>query len=174
PYERAADAEAQHHEFLDAQVVHHAELVVGIRVPRPLELEGPGGLAAGGVAQVGRHAAILVFELLHRIERRAVGVPSDGRVESPAGDEQQRQAGAAGVFVVDAYVAFFVERHGFPFPSLLVAPWMRRRQAVAARWPFRNVRTCRTARGIFSLSPHDALPLSSDFGASIADSMAMT
>jgi hypothetical protein len=35
-------------------------VVVGIGVPRPVDLEGAGGLAAGRVAQVGRDAAELV------------------------------------------------------------------------------------------------------------------
>ena len=58
--------------FADAQVIHQAELVVGVGVPGPVDLERAGGLAAVGVAQVGRDAAILVLELLHRVERRAL------------------------------------------------------------------------------------------------------
>jgi hypothetical protein len=50
PDEGAADAEAQHHEFPDAQVIHHPELVVGVRIPRAVDLERAGGLAAVGVA----------------------------------------------------------------------------------------------------------------------------
>ena len=41
-----------------------------------------------------------------------LGEEGDCRVQTPAGDEQQREAGA-GLFVVDADVASFVERHGF-------------------------------------------------------------
>ncbi len=52
PDEGAADAEAQHHELLDAQVIHQTELVIGMRIPRPVDLERAGGLAAIGVAQV--------------------------------------------------------------------------------------------------------------------------
>ena len=63
---RAADAEAQHHEFPDAQVIHQPELVVGVGVPGPVDLERAGGLAAVGVAQVRRDAAVLALELLHR------------------------------------------------------------------------------------------------------------
>ena len=60
-------------------------------------------------------AAVLVPELRDRVERRVSGEVGDGRVQPPAGDEQQREAGA-GLFVVDADVAFFVERHGdFPY-----------------------------------------------------------
>ena len=38
--------------FLDAQVIHQAELVVGVCVPGPVDLERADGLAAVGVAQV--------------------------------------------------------------------------------------------------------------------------
>ena len=92
-------------------MIHQAELVVGVGVPWPVDLERAGGLAAVGVAQVRRDAAVLVLELLDRVERRDAGEEGDGRVQAPAGDEQQREAGA-GLFVVDADVAFFVERHG--------------------------------------------------------------
>ena len=71
PDERAADAEAQHHELVDAEVIHQAEVVVGVGVPRPVDLERAGGLAAIGVAQVRRDAAVLALELLHGVERRA-------------------------------------------------------------------------------------------------------
>src|ERR1035437_7633479 len=52
-----------------------------------------GGLAAIGVAQVRRDAAVLSLELLDRVKGRALGEEGDGRVQSPAGDEQQREAG---------------------------------------------------------------------------------
>src|SRR5207247_2533711 len=63
------------------------------------------------VAQVGSNATILVSELLHRIERRALGVPGDRRIQPAAGNEEQWEAGA-GFFVVDADVAFLVKWHG--------------------------------------------------------------
>ena len=50
PDERAPDAVADHHEAPDAQVIHEGEVVVGIGVPRPIELERPGRLAARRVA----------------------------------------------------------------------------------------------------------------------------
>ena len=64
-----ADAEAHHHELVDAQVIHQTEMVVGVRIPRPVDLERAGGLAAVGVAQVRRDAAVLALELLDRVER---------------------------------------------------------------------------------------------------------
>ena len=70
PDEGAADAEAHHHELVDAEVIHQAELVVGVGVPGPVDLERAGGLAAVGVAQVRRDAAVLALELLDRVERR--------------------------------------------------------------------------------------------------------
>jgi len=42
----------------------------------------------------------------------------------------------------------------------------------AGRFALRNVRTCRTASGIFSFVSFHGKKVSSDFGASIADSMA--
>jgi hypothetical protein len=47
-------------------VIHQAELVIGIGFPRPVDLDGAGGLAAGGVAQVRRDAAVFSLELLDR------------------------------------------------------------------------------------------------------------
>ena len=54
------------------QVIHQSEMVVGIGIPRPLDLERAGGLAAVGVAQVRRDAAILALELLDRVEGSCV------------------------------------------------------------------------------------------------------
>ena len=68
PDEGAADAEAHHHELVDAQVIHQTELVVGVGVPGPVDLERAGGLAAVGIAQVRRDAAVLSLELLDRVE----------------------------------------------------------------------------------------------------------
>jgi hypothetical protein len=41
PDERPANAEAHHEELVDPQMIHQAELVVGIGLPRPLDLDGP-------------------------------------------------------------------------------------------------------------------------------------
>jgi hypothetical protein len=55
-----ADAEAHHHELPDAQVIHQAELVIGVCVPRPVDFERAGGLATVGITEVHRDAAVLV------------------------------------------------------------------------------------------------------------------
>ena len=110
PDERAADAEAEHHEIADAQMVHQADMVVGIGVPRPAGFERPRRLAALGVAQIGRDNPEFALELVERVER--VGREArDRRVQPAAGNDHQREAGA-GLFVIDAGVAFFEERHG--------------------------------------------------------------
>src|SRR5207247_1393655 len=115
----AANAEAHHHELLDAEVIHQTELVIGVRIPRPIDLERAGGLAAVGVAQVRCDAAVLSFELLDRIEGIATVQAGDRRVQSPTGDEQQRKAGA-GLLIVNADLAFFVEGQTRPsLPTLL-------------------------------------------------------
>jgi hypothetical protein len=45
--------------FPDAEVIHQADMVVGVDVPRPVRFERPRRLAALGVAQVGRDNAEL-------------------------------------------------------------------------------------------------------------------
>ncbi len=101
-------------------MVHQAEMVVGVGIPGTVDLQRPRGPAAIGVAQVGGDAAVLGLELRDRIERRAfAGEPRDRRVQSAAGDQQQREAGA-GLLEVDANVAFFVHAHGrSSLPGLL-------------------------------------------------------
>ena len=51
-------------------MIHQAKLIVGVEIPRPLDLERAGGLTSIGVAQVERNAAVLAAKLLHRIEGR--------------------------------------------------------------------------------------------------------
>jgi hypothetical protein len=104
PDEGAADAEAHHHEPVDAQVIHDAELIVGEGIPRPIDLE-----RAIGRSQVGGDAAILVLELVDRVER--IVQAGNRRVQAAAGDQQQREAGAE-LLVVDADRSFFVKGHG--------------------------------------------------------------
>jgi len=127
PDEGTADAEAQHHELLDAQVIHQTEMVIGVGIPRPVDLERAGGLAAVGVAQIRRDAAVLSIELLDRVEGAAAGQAGDRRVQSAAGDEQQREAGA-GLLIVDANGAFFVEGAGGPSAPGLLRKHARRRR----------------------------------------------
>src|SRR5262245_49308804 len=86
-------------------------MVIGIGIPRPIDLERAGGLTAVGVAHVREDAAVFSLELFDRIKRSAAFQAGDRRVQSPAGDEQQREAGAR-LLVLDANGAFFVERHG--------------------------------------------------------------
>src|SRR5436309_11681158 len=98
-------------------MIHQAELVVGIGCPRPVDLDRAGGLAAGGVAQVRRDAAILSLELLNGVEGRVAGEEGYGRVQSPAGKQHQREAGP-GLLIVDANGAFFVELASSSFARL--------------------------------------------------------
>src|SRR6516165_4358421 len=58
---------------------------------------------------VHRDAAELLFESLHGVEHCGGPIAETGVQTSAAGD-QQRKAGA-GLFVADADVTFFVERH---------------------------------------------------------------
>ena len=140
PDEGSADAEAHHQEFLDAQMIHQAEMVVRVGVPRPVDLKRARRLAAIGVARVQRDAAISVLELLHRIERRRGGEERHGRVQSTAWKDQQRKA-ATCLLIVDADVAFFIES-AWRFFSLAAAcvargraRLKRRSRARPRRWP---------------------------------------
>src|SRR5207249_10726725 len=84
PDEGAANAETHHRELVDPQMIHQAELVVGIGLPRPLDLDRAGGLAARGVAQVRRDAAIFSLELLYPIKGRVAGKEGNSRVQPSA------------------------------------------------------------------------------------------
>src|SRR5215813_10005013 len=108
--ERAADAVAQHEELTDAQVVHEAELIVRVGIPRLLELQRAGGLSAIGVAQVHADAAKVVFEFLHGVEGGPRRPPGDRGVETAAWDQEQRKPGA-GLFIVNAHVTTLIEWH---------------------------------------------------------------
>src|SRR5262245_13255625 len=91
-------------------MIHHTKVVIGERIPWPVDLERAGGVAAVGVAQVARDATVLALEFRDRVERSA-GQTGDGRVQAAAGNEQQRKACAV-LLEVDANGAFFVETHG--------------------------------------------------------------
>src|ERR1700693_3870375 len=99
-------------------MIHQAELVVGVGIPRPVYLDRAGGLAGGGVAQVRRDAAILSLELLNGVEGRVAGEEGYGRVQAPAGKQHQRETGP-GLLIVDANGAFFVELASSFFARLL-------------------------------------------------------
>ena len=115
----AADAVAHVKEFADAEMVHQPELVVGEGVPRVLDRDRTGRLAAIGVALVHRDAAEIVLEFFHRVDHRGRPI-ADPRVQAAAGGDQQWEAGA-GLLVADADVAFLVKRHGsFSFPRVVI------------------------------------------------------
>src|ERR1700756_2052969 len=84
-------------------------MVVGIGVPRPVDLKRTGGLAALGVAQIGRDNAKLALELVEWVERGRCE-PRASRVEAAAGENHQGEA-RADLFVMDANLASLIERH---------------------------------------------------------------
>ncbi len=88
-------------------MIHQADVVIGVGIPRPVDLERAGGLAFVGVAQVRRDAAVLCLELLDRVKGPA-GQGGDRRVQSAAGNDQQREAGTS-LLKVNANGASFVE-----------------------------------------------------------------
>src|SRR5207248_1919190 len=110
PDKGLADAVAQHHEPLDAEMVHQADMVIGEGIPRPVDLQRTGGLAGVGVAQVGADAAQAVLEFLHGIEGMGGVEAGDRRVQATARDDQQGEA-CAHLLVVDADFASFIDRH---------------------------------------------------------------
>src|SRR5215471_9501213 len=116
--ERAADAEPHHHELVDAEVIHQSELIVRIRLPRPLNLDRSRGLTARRVAQVRGDAAILALELFNRVERRVAGEERNRRVQAAAWKQQERNA-RPGLLEVNANGALFVELPGSPVARLL-------------------------------------------------------
>src|SRR5579864_9091609 len=93
-------------------MVHQTELVIGVGIPRPVDLDRAGGLAARGVAQVRGDAAILSLELLNRVEGRVAREEGYGGIQSPAGKQHQRETGP-GLLIVDTNGAFFVELAGY-------------------------------------------------------------
>ena len=152
PDERAADAVAQRHEFANTEMVQEAEHVVGVGIPRPVDLERAGGLPAIRIAQIEGDAAVFVLELGGRVERRGGGVPGigNGRVQPSAGDDQQRKAGTASVLVIDPDIAFFVKRHRVSPRKILSGRryWAAAASgcaATAGRLFLRKPRTCRSA-----------------------------
>src|SRR5260370_17410719 len=93
---------------------------VGLWTPRPVDLGRTGRLAGIGVAQVRCDAAVLSLELADRVE--GVLQAGDRRVQSSAGNEQQREAGTP-LLIVAANGTLFVQRHGAcSFPILLPKP----------------------------------------------------
>ena len=109
PDHRAADAKAQHHEPVNVEVVHQAELVVGEAVPGPVDLQWALRPAIFGVAQVQGDDAIGIAEFLQGIEGMT-GEPGYGCIETAAGNDQQRKAGA-GLLVVNFHISVFEYWH---------------------------------------------------------------
>ena len=146
-----------HHELVEAEMIHQRELIVGVGIPGPVDLERAGGLAGRRIAQVECDATVLVAELLHGMERRiGAGDILDVRVQPAARDQQQREAGA-GFLVMDADGTLFKEGHGY---------------AVAGRCARRKECTCRSANGMRSFGCFHGNIVTSAFGASIAASIA--
>src|SRR5579864_6101809 len=99
-------------------MIHQTELVVGVRIPRPVDLDRASGLAVRGVAQVRCDAAILSLELRNGVEGRVASEERYCGVQSPAGKQHQRKAGP-GLLIVDTNGAFFVERASSSIARLL-------------------------------------------------------
>src|SRR5262249_14074 len=103
-----ADAETHDHELVDPQMIHQAELVVGIGFPWAVDLNRPGGLAVGRVTQVCRYTAVLSFELVDRGKGLATLQAPHRRVQPTTREQHQRKAGTS-VLIVDPDCAFFVK-----------------------------------------------------------------
>ena len=126
-------------------MIHQAELVVGIGFPRPVDFDRAGGLAAGGIAQVRRDAAVFRLELIDRI--KGVRQRSYRRVQSSARDQQEWEAGTD-FLIVDTNGTSFIKLARYRFVRLL------------SKYPRRGSRRrCRGARCNYSASSqaHDVL-----------------
>src|SRR5262249_16357017 len=99
------------------ELIQHTQMVVSVGIPGAVDLKRAGGLAAVGIAQVGGDAAELALEFRDWIERPA-GETGERRIQSTAGNEQQRKAGPV-LLKADADGALFVESHGFSLAGLL-------------------------------------------------------
>src|SRR5215510_12217256 len=100
-------------------MIHQTDMIIGIGIPGSVDLERAGGLTAIGVAQIREDTAVLSLEFPYRVKGPAAVQAGDRRVQSPARDEQEREA-RTGLLILNANGAFFIERHGsFSFSSLL-------------------------------------------------------
>src|SRR5262249_25892127 len=104
-------------EPVDAKLIQHAQVIVGIGIPGAVDLERAGGVAAAGIAQVGRDAAVLTLEFRDRIEWSA-SEGGERRIQSAARNDQQRKAGPV-LLKADTNRAFFVKAHGLSLAGLL-------------------------------------------------------
>ena len=73
-------------------MVHQVELVVCETIPGSFYLQWALTLAPIGVTQIQRNDAIAIAERVQRVEG-VVGETSDGRVQTAAGDDKQRETG---------------------------------------------------------------------------------
>src|SRR5580700_10125488 len=98
-------------------------MVVGMRIPGAIDLEGTCGLAAIGIAKVGADAAVFVLELVHRIEGGiGRGQISDGGIQPATGNHEQRETRTF-LLKMDANRAFLVKAHDGSFLKLMTAPF---------------------------------------------------
>src|SRR5262249_10339185 len=112
PNEGTADAEAVHHELVDAEMIQQTDVVVGIGIPGTISLERTRGLPTPCVAEISGDDAILAAELVKRIVRRLLaGETRDGRIQAAARDHQQRITRSL-LFIVDADGTSLVKAHG--------------------------------------------------------------
>ncbi len=68
PDEGATNAEAEDHELRNTQMIHQANVIIGVGVPGAIDLQRTGRLTGVGIAQVSRDAAVLALKLLHGVE----------------------------------------------------------------------------------------------------------
>ena len=85
--ETTADAEAHEEELADAEVIHHAELVIGEGAPGIVDRDRAGRFAADRVALVHRDDAEFVLEQVEGVEHRRWPV-TDARVQAAPGRDQ--------------------------------------------------------------------------------------
>ena len=120
PDQRTTDAETSHHEFIDSQMVHQGELVVGEGVPGFLDLQWARRAATIGVAGVERDAAMGIGKLDKRIERSGVAQHLYFAVQSATRNNEHRKAGAR-LFIANTNRTVFENRHDVPplWPDIL-------------------------------------------------------
>ena len=109
--------------LLDARTIHQGEMIIGVRIPRPVDLERPLDCPALALRKSASMQAEFVAELRNRVEG-AGDQARHPRGRSLAGDEQQRKT-RAGFLIGDANGAFFVEL-GRSLPDLLSGKHLRR------------------------------------------------
>src|SRR5207237_731792 len=97
-------------ELSDSKMIHQAQLVIGVGIPRTIDFQRSCRLAARRVPKVHGDAAVFAAELLHGIEGRTATEESGSRIQAAARNDQHGEAGT-GFVIVDADIAFFIKRH---------------------------------------------------------------